>query len=48
MSKNTLFTSNNSGAKHWAIVATFIGSAKLNGVNPPVYLTDVLEGIGAG
>lgn len=46
--QNALFAGNDSGAEHWAIVATLIASAKLNGVNPLAYLTDALERIVAG
>lgn len=46
--RNALFAGNDSGAEHWAIVATLIASAKLNGINPLAYLTDVLERIVAG
>ena len=46
--KNALFAGNDAGAEHWAIAATLIASAKLNGVNPLAYLTDVLERIVAG
>ncbi len=46
--KNALFAGNNAGAEHWAICATLIASAKLNGLNPLAYLTDVLERIVAG
>jgi transposase len=33
----------NGGARHWAIVASLVTSAKLNGVEPLAWLTDVLE-----
>ena len=46
--KNALFAGNDSGAEHWAICASLIASAKLNGLNPFAYLTDVLERIVAG
>ena len=46
--KNALFAGNDSGAEHWAIAATLIATAKLNGVDPLAYLTDVLERIVAG
>jgi hypothetical protein len=36
------------GACHWAIAMTLIQTAKLNGVNPMAYLTDVLERIVSG
>ena len=36
------------GAVHWAITMTLIQTAKLNGVNPMAYLTDVLERMVSG
>ena len=36
------------GARHWAIAASLIASAKLNGVNPQAWLTDVLERMVSG
>ena len=41
--KNALFAGSDGGAHHWAIVASLIGTAKLNGVEPLAWLTDVLE-----
>ena len=46
--KNALFAGNDTGAQHWALMATLIGSAKLNGVEPLAWITDVLERIIAG
>lgn len=46
--KNALFAGNDGGARHWAIAMTLIQSAKLNGVEPMAYLTDVLERIVSG
>ncbi len=46
--KNALFAGNDAGAEHWAICATLIASAKLNGRNSLAYLTDVLERIITG
>jgi hypothetical protein len=43
-----LFAGNDDGACHWAIAMTLIQTAKLNGVNPMAYLTDVLERIVSG
>ena len=31
------------GARHWAVANTLIATAKLNGVEPMAYLTDVLQ-----
>jgi transposase len=35
-------------ARHWAIVASLMATAKLNGVEPQAWLTDVLERIVSG
>jgi transposase len=43
--KNALFAGSDGGARHWAIALTLIQTAKLNGVNPMAWLTDVLERI---
>ncbi|MBU6357733.1 MAG: transposase domain-containing protein, partial [Rhodospirillales bacterium] len=39
---------NDTGAEHWALMATLIGSAKLSGVEPLAWLTEILERIVAG
>ena len=41
--KNALFAGSDGGARHWAIAMTLIQTAKLNGVDPQAWLTDVLE-----
>ena len=41
--KNALFAGSDGGARHWAIAMTLIQTAKLNGVEPMAWLTDVLE-----
>jgi transposase len=46
--KNALFAGADSGGKHWAIVATLIQTAKLNGVEPLAWLTHVLQRIVSG
>ena len=46
--KNSLFAASDGGARHWAIAASLIASAKLNGVNPQAWLTDVLERMVSG
>ena len=38
----------NGGAEHWAIAMTLIMTAKLNGVEPLTWLTDVLERMVSG
>ena len=35
-------------AKHWALAMTLIQTAKLNGVDPMAWLTDVLERVVSG
>src|SRR4051794_33007283 len=46
--KNALFAGSDGGARHWAIVASLVATAKLNGVEPLAWLTDVLERMVAG
>ena len=46
--KNALFAGNDGGARHWAIALPLIQAAKLNGVDPMAYLTDVLERVVSG
>ena len=46
--KNALFAGSDGGAHYWAIVASLIATAKLNGVEPQAWLTDVLERIVSG
>ncbi len=41
--KNSLFAGSAGGARHWATMASLVASAKLNGVEPWAWLTDVLE-----
>jgi hypothetical protein len=41
--KNSLFAGSDGGARHWAIVASLVATARLNGVEPLAWLTDVLE-----
>ena len=40
--KNALFAGSDAGAEHWATIASLIETAKLNGVEPMAYLTDVI------
>lgn len=40
--KNALFAGSDAGAEHWATIASLIDTAKLNGVEPMAYLTDVI------
>jgi transposase len=46
--RNALFAGNDGGARHWAIMASLVASAKLNGVEPLAWLTDVLERMVSG
>jgi transposase len=46
--KNSLFAGSDGGARHWAIVASLAATAKLNGVEPLAWLTDVLERMVSG
>ena len=46
--KNALFAGSDSGGRHWAIVSTLIQTAKLNGIEPEAWLTNVLERIVSG
>ncbi len=46
--KNSLFAGSDGGARHWAIVASLIATAKLNEVEPLAWLTDVLERMVSG
>ena len=41
--KNALFAGSDGGARHWVIAMTLIQTAKLNGVDPMSWLTEVLE-----
>jgi hypothetical protein len=36
------------GARHWALAMTLIQTAKLNGVDPMAWLTDVLKRVVSG
>jgi transposase len=46
--KNALFAGSDGGAEHWAIAMTLITTAKLNGVEPLAWLTDVLQRLVSG
>src|SRR4051795_4633132 len=46
--KNSLFAGSDGGACWWAIVASLVETAKLNGVEPLAWLTDVLERMVSG
>ena len=40
--KNSLFAGSDEGAENWACMASLVETCKLNGVNPQLYLTDLL------
>jgi hypothetical protein len=46
--KNALFAGSDGAAEHWAIALTLINTAKLNGVEPLAWLTDVLQRLVCG
>jgi hypothetical protein len=46
--KNSLFAGDEGGGKTWAILSSLINTAKLNGLDPETWLTDVLERIVSG
>jgi hypothetical protein len=46
--RNSLFAGDEGGGKTWAILSTLIHTAKLNGLDPETWLTDVLERIVSG
>ena len=43
--KNALFAGSDTGAEHWAVIASLIETCKLNDVDPHAYLTDILTRI---
>jgi len=43
--KNALFAGSDKGAEYWAIIASLIETAKLNGIEPIGYLSDILTKI---
>lgn len=46
--RNSLFAGNEGGAKSWAILASLLQTAKLNGLDPFTWLNDVLTRIVSG
>jgi transposase len=46
--KNALFSGSDAAAEYWAIALTLINCAKLNGLDPLAYLTDVLKRLVSG
>jgi hypothetical protein len=45
MTRKVALSGSDGEARHWAIAMTLIQTAKLNGVEPMAWLTDVLERI---
>lgn len=41
--KNALFAGSDRGGEHWAILASLVGTCRLNDVHPHAYLTEILE-----
>lgn len=46
--KNSLFSGDEGGGETWAILSSLVNTAKLNGLDPETYLTDVLERMVSG
>lgn len=46
--RNSLFAGDDGGARSWAILASLLNTARLNGLDPYTYLNDVLERIVTG
>ncbi|MEW6596964.1 MAG: IS66 family transposase [Pseudomonadota bacterium] len=46
--KNSLFAGSDGGAEHWAVLASLIETAKLNGLDPQAYITDAITRIVQG
>src|SRR5271157_857493 len=46
--KNSLFSGDEGGGETWAILSSLLNTAKLNGLDPETYLTDVLERMVSG
>jgi hypothetical protein len=43
--KNALFAGSDGGGEHWAVIASLIETCKLNGIDPQLYLDDVITKI---
>jgi hypothetical protein len=46
--KNALFAGSDGGGAHWATIASLVETAKLNAVDPQLYLADVIARIVSG
>jgi len=43
--KNALFAGSDGGGEHWAIIASLIETCKLGGIDPQIYIADVITSI---
>ncbi len=46
--KNALFVGSDDGSDHWAVIASMIGTCKLNAVDPQAWLADTLTRLAGG
>jgi transposase len=46
--KNSLFAGSGGGGRIWATIATLLQAAKMNNVDPQVWLTQILKRIAKG
>jgi transposase len=46
--RNSLFAGSDAGARSWALFTSLIQTARLNGLDPVAWLTDVLQRIVSG
>jgi transposase len=46
--KNALLAGSDDGGEHWAVIASLVETAKLNGIDPQAWLTRTLERLAAG
>lgn len=46
--KNALFAGSDEGGQHWAVIASLIETAKLNGIDPQAWLASTLARLAAG
>jgi len=43
--KNALFAGSDGGGEHWAVIASLVETCKVNGIDPQLYLADVITKI---
>lgn len=46
--KNAIFADSDHGGDHWAVIASMIETAKLNNVNPQIWLANTLSRLAVG